>query len=556
MGEQPVRIVVVGGVAGGASAATRARRLNEHARITVYEKDGYASFANCGLPYYIGGEIAERDKLIVAKPELFCDRFNIDLRTRHEVTAIDPERKLVRVHNRDTDDLFEEPYDKLILAPGASPVVPSIEGVDAEGVFTLRNLEDTDRIYESAVAGDAAHAVVVGAGFIGLEMVEQFVARAVSVTLVELQDQVLPLLDREMAQPLEQALRERGVDVRVGRKLGSIETDRGRVSAVGLDDGSRIATDLVVMGIGVRPSVHLAEVAGLALGASGGIAVDAFMRTSDPDVYAVGDAAEYVFGPTGAAMRVPLAGPANRSGRLAGQHAATGQAAAMAPVMGTSIVRVFDRAAGVTGLTAKAAGRLGVEAKSVTVIANHHVGYYPGAQPMTLKLTYAPDGRLLGLQAVGGAGVDKRLDVAATALAFNGTVYDLTGLDLAYAPPFGAAKDPIHMAAFTAANELDGLVDVCPTDKGLDGVQVIDVRTGDEVARAPIEGALHVPVDELRDRLGELDATKPTVVVCATGPRSYVAARVLMQHGFESVANLNGGYTVRRRVGSTEEHAR
>lgn len=551
---QKLTLVIVGGVAGGASAAARARRMNEHARIILLEKDAYISFANCGLPYYLGGEIADRQELLVASPELFKQRFNIEVRTHTEALRIDREAKTLTVLDHNTGNQEALPYDKLVLAPGASPLVPPIPGIDAPNVYTLRNLEDTDRIFDAVAKHGAKRAVVIGAGFIGLEVAEQFRDRGMDVALVELQPQVLPLLDAEMAQPLADALRQRGIALHLGDGIKSVKTDAstGLASAVQLNSGAALPADLVLMGIGVRPNVQLAKDAQLPLGDTGGIATDSFMRTADPDIYAVGDAAEYPYRPTGSNLRVPLAGPANRAGRLAGEHAVTGNAEPTTPVLGTSIVRVFGLAAGLTGLTLKAAQRAGIDATAVHIIANHHAGYYPGAQPMTLKLLYAPDsGKILGAQAVGGAGVDKRLDVIATAMHFGGTVHDLVGLDLAYAPPFGSAKDPVHMAGFAASNQLAGHMKVVQPDADLAGYQVVDVRSDAEVAKAPLTGVPHVktiPLDNLRDRLGELDASQPTVVSCASGLRSYVAGRILMQHGFTDVANLSGASTLRQRA--------
>ncbi len=365
---------------------------------------------------------------------------------------------------------------------------------------------------------------------------------------------MLPLMDHEMAQPLAEELRRHDLPLHLGVSLQRIETDGGIAKAVLLSDGTRIETDLVILGIGVRPNATLAMDADLSIGTGGGIATNDFMQTSDPDIYAVGDAAEYLYGPTQSRMRVALAGPANRAGRLAGEHAATGSSWPMQPVMGTSIVRVFDKTAAVTGLTESLAKRFGREVQSVTIVANHHAGYFPGAEPMTLKLVYqADDGKVLGAQVVGGEGADKRIDVIATAMHFGGTVRDLAGLDLAYAPPFGAAKDPVHLAAFVACNELDAVESFCAADASLDGMQVVDVRTAAEVAKTPLAGVqspLHIPVDELRDRIGELDITKETVVSCGVGVRGHIAARILKQNGFQ-VSNLSGGATVRNRACST-----
>jgi len=553
MSESPLTIVIVGGVAGGASAATRARRMNEHARIILFEKDEYVSFANCGLPYHIGGEIAKRDSLLVATPELLAQRFRLEVRVRHEVRRVDRDAKTVTVLNHATGETRKERYDKLILAPGASPVVPKIEGADASNVFTLRNVVDMDRINEAVAASKSKRAVVVGAGFIGLEMVEQLARRGLGTSLVELEPQVLPLLDHEMAKPLETELGRNGVTLYLGDGIQRVLTDdRGMATDIQLQSGSEIEADLVILGIGVRPNVDLAQQAGLEIGLRGGIATNQYMQTSDPDIYAVGDAAEYTFGPTGQSMRIALAGPANRAGRLAGEHAATGTCAPMANVFGTSVVRVFEQCAAMSGLTAKLAKRLNVDTRRVTVVADHHAGYYPKAAPITLKLTFDPDtGKVLGCQAVGREGVDKRVDVIATAMAMNGTVRDLAGLDLAYAPPFGSAKDPVHMAAFAACNQLDGVEHFLDADADLDGKQIVDVRTPREVQKRPLAAADHavnIPVDNLRDRIGELDQSAETVVSCGIGLRAHVALRILKQSGFSDVKNLSGGMIVRNRA--------
>jgi NADPH-dependent 2,4-dienoyl-CoA reductase/sulfur reductase-like enzyme/rhodanese-related sulfurtransferase len=558
MTPQSPRIVIIGGVAGGASAATRARRMNEAAEIIVLEKDEYVSFANCGLPYYIGGEIAERAKLLVATAEFLRRRFKLDVRTRQEARSIDRQAKTIEVLDHQTGQTYRLEYDKLILAPGAAPLAPPLEGLSAAGVFTLRNMADTDRIQAAVGVSRGKRAAVIGSGFIGLEMVEQLHRRGFEVALAELQPHVLPLLDPEISHPLLHELKSQGISIYTGDGIQKVVTDAsGAACGVQLASGTVIYADLVILGLGVRPQTGLAAQAGLEIGASGGIATNAWMQTSDPDIYAVGDAAEYPYGPTGTQMRVALAGPANRAGRLAGEHAATGKSAAMAPVFGTSIVRVFEWSAGITGLSAASAKRYGIAARSVTVLANHHAGYYPGAQQLTLKLTYAPDtGRILGTQVIGREGVDKRLDVIATAMAFRGTVRDLAGLDLAYAPPFGSAKDPIHQAAFAACNQLDGIEDFVEPQADLSEMQIIDVRNPAEVRDRPLAMAPHavnVPLDELRERHHELDPTVPTVVTCGVGVRGHVAARILKQSGFDQVKNLTGGATLRTRAVKDQE---
>lgn len=553
-------IVIVGGVAGGASAATRARRMNETAEIILLEKDEHVSFANCGLPYYIGDEITDRSKLLVATAEFLTKRFRIDVRTRNEAVRIDRDRKIVEIIDRASDRTYEQPYDKLILSPGASPLVVPIEGAGATNVFTLRNVADTDQIREVVDAGKATQACVVGAGYIGLEMVEQLTRRGLKVTLAELQPQVLPPFDPEMVQPVLEELRKNNVAVFLGDGIHSISTDKqGAATGVTLASGTTVEADLVLLGLGVRPNTQLASDAQLEIGSSGGIATNDFMQTNDPDIYGVGDAAEYCFGPTKKRQRVALAGPANRSGRLAGQHAATDHSDPMADVLGTAIVRVFDQTAAMTGLTVKAAKTAGIQAESATVVAANHAGYYPGAAPLRLKVVFEPTtGKVLGAQAVGREGVDKRIDVIATAMAFGATVRDLAGLDLAYAPPFGAAKDPVHLAAYVACNHLDNIDRVIPADAEIEGKQVLDVRTAPELERAQLAAAgdvKHIPLDELRDRLGELDPSMPTVVSCGVGLRAHNAARILRQNGFENVEVLSGGITVRNDAISAQGEA-
>lgn len=542
-------IVIVGGVAGGASAATRARRANEKARILMFEKDDHVSFANCGLPYYIGGEIAERDSLLVASPELFRQRFGIEVYPRHRVTRIDPAARTVTVRDLAKDEERTQAWDRLILAPGAAPIVPPIPGVDASNVVTLRNLADTDRIKRLVDTLRPRHPVVVGAGFIGLEMVEQLHGLGLPPALVELQDQVLPPLDREMARLIEEELQRHDIPLHLGDGIARIELGAdGSATGITLDSGRQLPADLVILGIGVRPQVELAREAGLQLGPGGGIAVNEFMQTSVPDIYAVGDAVEYQHGVFGQPMRIALAGPANRAGRLAGEHAATGISAPMTPPMGTAIVRVFSLAAAIMGASAKAARRMQLANRSVLVSPKHHAGYFPGGQTITLKLTYDPaSGKVLGAQAVGEAGVDKRIDVVAACLKFGATVEDLAGLDLAYAPPYGSAKDPLHMAAFTAGNDLAGLTPIAEVDADLQGVQVVDVRSPREFDAFHLQDSHHIPLEQLRSDYGrELDPSRPTVTLCHSGQRGHVAARILRQHGFSDVRNLTGGIRMRR----------
>ncbi|MEY3458693.1 MAG: oxidase [Planctomycetota bacterium] len=553
------RIVIVGGVAGGASAATRARRCNEQAEVILLERDEFVSFANCGMPYHIGGEISDRSRLLVASAALLRSRFRIDVRERTEAIAIDRAKRTLRVRNLRDGGEYEIPWDRLILSPGAAPFVPAVPGVDGAGVFTLRNMADMDRICaavaNSAMVDDGAKAIVVGAGFIGLELVEQLSRRGFKVALVEQSSQVLPPLDAEMAAMLREELLRHNVELYLGNALQQVLTENSVATGVRLSNGESITGSLIILGLGVRPNVALAVEAGLPLGQSGGILTNRFHQTADSEIYAVGDAAEYFCEPQAQWSRVALAGPANRAGRIAGEHAATGRSAASAPVFGTAILRVFDLAAGMTGLTVKAARKAGFEVRSATVIAGQHAGYFPNAFPLTLKVVYeARSGRVLGAQGVGRDGVDKRIDVIATAMAFRATVRDLAGLDLCYAPPFGSAKDPLHQAAFVACNELDGLAMMHDADASLAGFQVVDVRTTSEFAKAPLAGVSgaicvkNVPVDELRERLHELDPELPTIVSCGVGVRGHVAQRILQQMGFAEVRNLTGGAMLRRRA--------
>ncbi|MFK7778006.1 MAG: FAD-dependent oxidoreductase [Gimesia sp.] len=544
-----VKVIIVGGVAGGASAAARARRCNETAEIILFEKDEYVSFANCGLPYYIGEEIVERNKLLVATPELFKQRFNIDVRTKHLVQSIDLEHKTVAVLNRVTGETSEESWDRLILSPGAAPIVPPLPGIDAENVFSLRNLNDADLIKDYIKQNNCQQAVVVGAGFIGLEMVEQLHRLNISTELVELQQQVLPPLDPEMAHLIQDELTAHGVNVHLGSALEKINVEGATAVGVDLGNGSSLDADIVILGIGVSPAIRLAKEAGIEIGNFGGIAVNEFMQTSHSHVYAAGDAVEYRHGVLNHPLRIPLAGPANRAGRIAGQHAVTSNADPMISPVGTAIVRVFGLTAAMTGLSKKIAEKSKRTNRSVIVIPKHHAGYFPGAESLFLKLTYDPETeRVLGAQAIGREGVDKRIDVIATALKFQGTIRDLAGLDLAYAPPFGSAKDPIHMAAFVAGNDLDSLASIIEVDADLSGFQILDVRSVKEVETFRLPEITHIPVDELRQRLNELNPTQPIVTVCHTGLRAYIAARILKQSGFKNVHNLTGGMLMQRHA--------
>lgn len=543
------KILVIGGVAGGATAAARARRTDETAEIRILEKGPYISFANCGLPYFVGGEIGDRSALLLQTPESFKALFDVDVAVEHEALAIDPASRTVRVRDLRTGKEYDESYTALILAPGAVPIRPPVPGIDLPNIFVLRTVPDSDAIRAYIEEHGARRAVVLGAGFIGLEMVENLVRRGLAVTLVDKAPQVLPALDPEMAAFVHLALDQAGVEVIVGDGLAAFEEEGGRAAAVRLESGRRVEGDLFILGLGVRPDTRLARQAGLAIGPTGGIRVDAYMRTSDAHIYAAGDAVELVNLVTGKPQLIPLAGPANKAGRVAGANAA-GDHLTFPGALGTAIVRVGTVTAALTGLTEKAARREGMNIAVSYTTSPHHADYYPGAEPMVIKLVWeAETGRLLGAQAVGGAGVDKRIDVIATAIMGKMTVEDLTNLDLAYAPPFGSAKDPVTVAGMHAQNvRRDQLQVITPREvaEALEAgvpLQVVDLREPYEYAIGALPGAVNIPFPQLRSRIGELDPTRRTVVYDGNGQRGYWGARVLAQHGFD-VRSLTGGYTL------------
>lgn len=543
-----MKLLIVGGVAGGASAAARSRRLSEDARIVLFERGPDVSFANCGLPYYVGGEIAERDKLLVTTPDRLRSRFNLDVRTRSSVEAIDRATKKLRVRDLATGREYEEAYDKLILAPGAAPLRPPIPGIDLPGIFTLRNLQDADRIKERVDHG-IKQAVVVGAGFIGLELVENFVKRGIATTVVELQDQVLPPFDKEMTTPILDALLAKGVAVLLGQSAEGFEQDSAGL-VVRLKSGQKLPAQLVILGVGVRPENKLAIDAGLEVGPRGGIRVNDLLQTSDPDIYAVGDAIEVKDFVSQDPTQVPLAGPANRQGRIAADNV-FGRSVRYRGTQGTAIVGVFDRTAAMTGASEKSLRRAIRPFRKVYVHPTHHASYYPGADAMTLKLLFDPTtGRVLGAQAVGGHGVDKRIDVLAVAIQAAMTVYDLEEMELAYSPQYGSAKDPINMAGFVAAGLLRGehpqvdVESVLATPAGEEPL-LLDVRTPQEFASGHIPGAVNIPLDELRSRVGELPQARKIVAYCQVGQRGYLATRILLQNGL-SASNIGGGFKTYR----------
>ena len=533
------KIVVVGGVAGGASAAARLRRRDEFAEIVLLERGPDVSFANCGLPYHIGGEIADRNRLSVQTPASLASMLNLDVRTRTEAIGIDREGKTVRIRDLNTGAEEELDYDKLILAPGAKPLRPPLPGIDDRRIHVLRNLQDMDHIKEAVAT--AGRVLVVGGGFIGLEMAEQFVRLGKKISLVELMPQVLPQMDADMTRLVEDALRENGVDLILGDGIQSFDAGEREIAAV-LASGRRVAADLVLLSIGVTPENDLARKAGLDLGERGHVRVDPWMTTSDPDIYAVGDMAESVDPVFGDAAAVPLGGLANRQGRVVADHIVDGDRAGPYPgSLGTAIVRAFESTAAVTGWTVKRLERAGIPHRVAVVTDFNHASYYPDAIPLSVKITWSPDdGRVLGAQVVGVEGVDKRIDVLATAILGRMTVDQLAHLELAYAPPFGSSKDPVNVAGFAAQNIRDGWYDPVP-DIPEDGEsQVVDVRPQALFDLCPTEGAVNIPLGELRRRLGELDASRPVVTVCALGKTSYFASRVLQQHGFDAKGVLGG----------------
>ncbi len=537
------RILIVGGVAGGASAAARTRRLSEDAEIVMFERGEYVSFANCGLPYHIGGMIPERDRLLVQTPESLRRRFRIDVRTRMEVVRIDRAAKTVTARNLTTGAEVVESYDALILSPGAEPVRPPIPGADGPKVFTLRSITDMDAIKAFIDGEKPARVAVVGAGYIGVEMTEALAEQGIKVVLIELMNQVMGPFDPEMAVLLNQQLTLRGVELRLGASVTGFKDEENGL-AVTLSTGETISCGFAMMTVGVRPDVKLAREAGLTLGETGGILVDEHMRTSDPSIYAVGDAVEVTEFTGGFKTLIPLAGPANRQGRIAAD-VIFGRDSVYRRTQGTAIVKVFDLAAGMTGLSEKVLVRRGIKYAAVYVHPASHAGYYPGASPISLKLLFDPsDGRILGAQAVGADGIDKRIDVIATALRAGMTVRDLRDLELSYAPPFGSAKDPVNYAGFVASNMLSGDMPLCTVDEMLEPKPdqfILDVRTPAELLGGTIPGAVNIPVDELRNRMNELPRDKEILITCQVGLRGYIACRILMQNGF-SCRNLSGGY--------------
>ena len=537
-----MKVVIVGGVAAGASTGARVRRLDDSAEIVILERGRYVSFANCGLPYHIGGEIPDRNSLLLQTPESLAASLALDVRTGHEVLSIDPAAKEVEVHEVEGGRSYREAYDKLVLCPGAEPIRPPIPGADLPRVDVLRNIPDMDRIIKELDA-NATRAVVIGGSYIGLEMAEAFRTRGLDTAIVERTDRLMPWLDPEMTRILDFHVTTHGVDIRLGSSAKAIR-ERGVELLVELSDGAELIADVVVLAVGVRPNAELAQMAGVATGPLGGIGVDAQMRTSVPDILAAGDAVETAHLLTGEPVLSMLAGPANREGRIAAETICNHESAYRGS-QGTAIVKAFDMAAGGTGLTEAQLRERGIEHRKVYTHQNDHAAYYPGSSPMFIKVLFAPsDGRLLGAQVLGWDGVDKRIDVFAIALRAGMTVYDLEHVELSYAPPYGSAKDPVNMIGFQASNLLRGDIDLWYAEDYPDCAEattILDVRTVAEYEYWHIPEAINIPYTELRARLGEVSKDRPVYTYCRSGFRSYIAYCILRQHDFADTAFLSGG---------------
>lgn len=542
------KIVIVGGVAGGSSAAARLRRLDEFAEIIIFERGEYISFANCGLPYYIGGIITNKNALIIQTPEIMSKRFNLDIRTNNEIIKIDPKSKYVTVKNLKTNEIYNESYDKLILSPGAQPIKPSLPGIKkSDNLFTLRTIPDADAIISYIIEKKPKNAVVIGGGFIGIEIAENLHARGLHVSIVELTEQILTQIDLEMASILHNHIKSKGIELILGDGVKEFKEQGAKIV---LNSNRELSTDLTILAIGVKPEINLAESAGLEIGVTGGIKVNEYLQTSDENIYAIGDAIEVRDYITGHPTLIPLAGPANKQGRIVANNIC-GKKEKYLGTLGTSVVKVFDMTAAFTGNNEKMLQAKGITYKTIYISPSSHATYYPGATSIHMKLIFDSEtGKILGAQAVGYEGVDKRIDVIASVMRLNGTVYDLTELELAYAPPYSSAKDPVNMIGFVAENQLEGLVDVvlCRELEELDreNTVILGVFSEEEFQVGSIEGSINIPLEELRDRLDELDKEKLYITYCAVGLRGYIAARILMQHGFK-VKNLAGGFNMYKK---------
>lgn len=534
------RILIVGGVAGGASAAARLRRLDEKAEIIMFERGDYISFANCGLPYYIGGEIKNRDDLLLQTPKSFKQRFNIEVRVRNEVTGIDSENKQISIKNLSTGKTYTESYDKLILSPGAEPVRPPIPGIDSDRIFTLRNVHDTDLINDFIDKHKPKRAVIVGAGYIGLEMAENLHRRGLLIAIAEMADQVLPVMDKEMAGFIQPELQKHNVALWLNDAVANFRPSNSSL-VVGLKSGMELSCEMVILAIGVKTEVKLARQAKLEIGTTGGIKVNEKLQTSDPDIYAIGDAIEVRDFALDNPTLIPLAGPANKQGRMVADNIC-GRNRRYNGTQGTAILKVFGLTVAMTGASEKALAKTNIEYEKLHLHPANHVGYYPGAKQMHVKLLFTkPGGKILGAQIVGSQGVDRRIDIFAVAIRAGLTVFDLQELELAYAPPYGSGKDPVNIAGYAAANILDGTVKVKHFTELEKGDFILDVRTPAEFTGGSIPSAKNISVNDLRDKLDELPRDKTIHVYCGVGLRSYIACRILEQNGFDT-RNLPGGY--------------
>ena len=536
--------IIVGGVAGGATAAARIRRISETDEIILFEKGENISYANCGLPYYIGGTIADRDRLFVQTPQSFGRRFNVDVRVNSEVVYLDPVAKTVKVQASD-GSTYSESYDRLLLSPGSVPFRPALPGIDLPGIFTLRNVSDTDAIKSYISQHDVKRAVVIGGGFIGLEMAENLSDTGAKVTVVEMADQVMAPIDYSMASIVHSHLACKGVCLRLSTAVTAFEKNGDSIGII-LGSGEKVMADIVILSIGVRPANSLALQAGIETGVRGGIKVDEYLRTSIPDIYAVGDVIEFPHPVDGNPWMNYLAGPANRQARIVADNMVMGDKVRYEGSIGTSIAKVFDLTVASTGIAAKRLKQEGVAYRSVTIHPLSHAGYYPGATPMSIKVVFEPDsGKLLGAQIVGQDGVDKRIDQFARVIKSGGTVSDLTLTEQAYAPPYSSAKDPVAMAGYVAENVLSGRMEPIYwrelRDADLSKISLIDVRTPGEFADGHIPGAVNIPLDDLRESLDRIPADKPIVLYCGVGLRGYLASNILRQRGYSDVRNLIGG---------------
>jgi NADPH-dependent 2,4-dienoyl-CoA reductase/sulfur reductase-like enzyme/rhodanese-related sulfurtransferase len=543
--EKYMRYIIVGGVAGGASTAARLRRLDEHAEIVLFEKGSYISYANCGLPYYIGDVITDRNKLFVQTAASFKERFNIDARVMNEVTAIFPDQKMVQVKDLKTGIDYELSYDKLVLSPGAEPIRPPLEGINSEGIFTLRNVPDTDKIKAYVSKFPNGKAVIIGAGFIGLEMAENLHHLGMHVSIIEMGAQILAPVDFPIAAIAQQHIRSKGVDLQLNSAVTGFERNENGLK-VFMKDAQPLDADVVILSIGVKPDTRLATAAGLTLGNARGILVNDYLQTSNEDIYAVGDAIEFVNPITHNSMPTYLAGPANKQGRICANNMVLGNKNKYNGSINTAIVKIFDLTVAVAGVASKHLTAAKIEHLVSTTHSGSHAGYYPGSEQMTIQINFTPtDGKLLGAQIIGTDGVDKRIDTLSSVIQRGSTIEELTEFEHAYAPPYSSAKDPVNMAGFVAENILEKRLNVIPWSKVADIKSddiLIDVRTALEFVEGNIPGSINIPVDELRGRLHELDKQRNIYIYCQIGLRGYLAQRILLQNGFQQVLNISGGY--------------